>query len=187
MVAELSFPDSKYMYERKEIFDKFLVENKYDEINEVFLNECYWGDLNTVKYMIDNGANPRYKDDAPFVCACSNRIDMASYFLTEWGADINAYNGVALGAAASNHRLKTMVFLLKNGINVTDEAIKEAVKWDGDDNIEVLLSCGVSPQRIAPFVFSEYVFQNKIAFNMIKSLHKHGLDLNQTFDELFKH
>jgi hypothetical protein len=169
-------------------FNELLEQNKWDEINKYFLETCKWngGSFEEIKYMVDHGANPRMEDDMPFVLACGRSKEIAQYFLNEHGARIDAQNNGALVEAAGAHRIQTMKMLLEAGIKVTPEVFKCICEYDGNREVEVLLEYGYDPQELASECLKGYILKNEIAFSMMKSFHKHGLDFNQFFEKIFK-
>jgi hypothetical protein len=73
------------------------------------------GHLEVVKYLIDNGANIHGNDDASLRCASSNGHLEVVKFLLENGADIHANDDYSLNYASYNGHLEVVEYLAKHG------------------------------------------------------------------------
>jgi hypothetical protein len=78
-----------------------------------------WGDMETIKYLIELGADVRYDDDLPLRTAalpypCLNAMKL----FVELGADIHAHDDKAICTAAAGGYLKMVEYLAEQGGNV---------------------------------------------------------------------
>ena len=65
------------------------IQQTITELNNKFLKNCQNGDLENIKYLVENGANINaYMDDALRLSAGNGHLDVVKY-LIENGADIN--------------------------------------------------------------------------------------------------
>jgi hypothetical protein len=97
---------------------KYLVENGADihSCDDYALGcASYFGRLEVVKYLIDNGANIHGNDDASLRCASSNGHLEVVKFLLENGADIHANDDYSLNYASYNGHLEVVEYLAKHG------------------------------------------------------------------------
>jgi ankyrin repeat protein len=79
---------------------------------------AYNGNLEIVKFLVQNGANVNAEDDSALLFAAENGHLEVVEFLLENGADVNAMEDQALRWAAYNGNLEVCQFLVKSGANV---------------------------------------------------------------------
>lgn len=179
-----------------EKFNKLLEKNDSDAINRYFVSKCYSCNLEEIKYMVDNGADPRYNNDQPFVELCrSPCISIPLYFLKEYGADINAQNGQALENACYCNNYDLIDILIRNGIFITNDAIKLAINTDAYESLNVFIASGVNPQIVADLLFVRIFYPNyeeygipsqEFIYSTVLFLRENGIDFNKTVDNVLK-
>lgn len=115
-----------------------------------------------IKRLVENGANPRYKNDKPFLKACRyGTLEMIQYFL-DCGADINVYGGLGLVNVVNSEILfpgeqpdmKKVHFLIENGIKISPVLIHEVCTSLLPDMVKLLLEHGVNPNTMLKYLFS---------------------------------
>ena len=105
------------------------------------LNMKYVGkvdDINTFKYLVDNGANIHADEDCALRLYAENgQIEVVKY-LIEQGADIHTYNDYALRYASKYGYLDVVKYLVENGANIhADDDF--ALRWSAEKgHLEVL-------------------------------------------------
>jgi len=147
----------------------------------LLLKACRSNDMDTVKYLIDHGADVNksntYDDDTLLHAACKkDNYDIIKY-LVEHNADINALSGVDRTplhvAIIENARLCTIQYLVENGANIDavncfgNTPLHNATYFDNIPVIEYLLSKG-----------AKYDIKNKrgeIAANVAEERKRHDI------------
>jgi len=109
-------------------------------INEMFIKiiraDTY--KLETVKYMIELGANPNYNNDLPFLLSCANPTpDVPLYLIEQYNANVNTMykNGNAIYYAAQH--IETIRVLYDHGYFSSNNDIDEYL--DHPKVIKILL------------------------------------------------
>ena len=106
-----------------EEFNELLLNGNQDTINKFFLSKCISGTLEEIRYMVENGANPRIHDDKAFINSCGIKQEIMLYYLNECGANINAQNSEALRTAIWTNNISNIKLLINNGIIITDKIL----------------------------------------------------------------
>ena len=100
------------------LFNECLETNDWDKINEHFIHCCSTSaTLEEIRYMVDNGANPRANGDFPFYRSSWKDTNILLYFINECGVDINTRNGIALEKAIYNNNVELIKLLIDMGAN----------------------------------------------------------------------
>ena len=108
-------------------FNKLVDEGDWTRINIFFINACYDASMEEIKYMIENGADPRYQEDMPLINACTQiPKEIVLYFINEHGANINAIDGRPLNAATRYGCIENMRILIDAGAKITDDIVETA-------------------------------------------------------------
>ena len=89
--------------------------------------------IEQIQYMISLEANPNYKNDLPFVIGCCYTSDIALFFINEYHANINAYNGEAFNCDKSD----TIKLLLEYDPIITEKVIQGCL--DSLETIQILI------------------------------------------------
>jgi ankyrin repeat protein len=113
----------------KSLFEENIIDI-HNEGDKALISAAYYGHLDAVKYLIENGANIHAEDDAALRNAAYNdHLDIAKYLIEgpedakgdkrPWGAaDIHAMNDLALRIAAYHGNLDIVKYLIENGANI---------------------------------------------------------------------
>lgn len=92
-----------------------------DNINFYMSLACKSGNLESVKYFFEKGADVHYQDDCCLYEACvNNHIEIMKY-LIENGADVNSDKNRCLSHAGTNGNLDITVLLVENGADISQE------------------------------------------------------------------
>lgn len=108
---------------------KILVEigaNIHVKQNQPLRNASDRGDLEMVKFLIENGANIHARKDGAFRYACRKNHVEVAKYLLSQGACINAYDNEALREACDFNNFELVKFLLENGANITYKIMQSA-------------------------------------------------------------
>lgn len=99
-----------------------------DDITKMLVTASYHGHLDTVKYLVENGADVHVDDDKAFIYAViESNIDVAKYLL-QFGMDINMNNEYLLRYHIRRKNGGMIKFLVDNGANIHDHH-PTIVKW----------------------------------------------------------
>ena len=188
-------PDHYAMFD-KDQFEKVLNGNDKELLEEYFLTIVRFWNLNTlesVKYMVSRGVNPRMQNDKPFIIACGTTPQRMSYFLDECGADLDAQDSRGLIRAIACDCRYNIIALLNRGITITENVILMAFKEDYNfDTIELFLNCRVDHAYLTRLYIKYCLFGRDCesggwgyssTMKMLKALRAKGIDLNKAIDE----
>ena len=129
--------------------------------------------LDDIKFMVENGANPRANNDQLFVDSCAfEDINIPIYFINVHGVNIRAHNEGAFSNALFYQRKSTCKMLVDNGAVITDDIITNIVVDNKYYLFDLLGELGVETDRIAK-IFLEFNFNlkhSKEQFMMLKNL-----------------
>ncbi len=110
---------------------RYLIENKAD----VHANDDWalrWtsrnGHLEVVKYLVERGADIHAQDDYALRWASRNGHLEVVKYLTEHGADVHAQDDYALRLASHNGHLEVVKYLIEKGANIHARG-DEALRW----------------------------------------------------------
>lgn len=112
----------------RENFMKVVDENDQEKLNKYLISEIEkLAEMDTtltlddIKFMIENGADPRYNDDDAFIlsCRCAD-TNIMLYFINNWNVDINAQDSGGLYSAIACYRNANFKLLLECGIKIPD-------------------------------------------------------------------
>jgi hypothetical protein len=172
----------------REEFNLLLEENNSDNINEFCIRHCRNATLQDIIYMIDNGVDPRYKDDIILIItAASHKKETLIYLIDQYGADINAQNGQALVKSIARKNMDVMIFLLDSGIYISDDAIYWAIYNSKDSSyMETLMRYGVPVERFGNIFWKKYLVNYDFIINKIHVMAENGLDINQSVINYYK-
>lgn len=179
--------------------DEFFEKHTKEEFQEFFLLSLHLS-LEEIKYMIELGADPRGDNDMPVVLACClSDINVVTYFINEYGADIYAHNNNALYNAIRNENKESSIeitrMLLDNGIVANNSDIKLAIQENNYEIIKLLVDYGTEPERIIKIFFEQiFIDLNEYGYNMVysnslsmlKFLNQYNVDLNQIISQIIK-
>lgn len=175
-------------------FQKFLdVVNtgNQSEINKRFIGQMiYEHTLDEIKFMIENGADPRYNNDEAFLRICTSRdLNIPLYFINDCNADVNVNNSIALEYAIEFGNINNVKLLLESGINITDEAIRKTGTARNANPVEIirLLMDYVDHERVNNCVLAK--ISKNISKNdkkIIKYLIENGTDRDDILNKLLK-
>ena len=107
------------------------------DLNEQFIQASLLCDLETVKKLIQKGANVHACDDEALrMAAWYGDLDIVKYLVGEAGANIHAMDDSALCLAALSGHLETVKYLVSNGANihVYDDTV---LRW-ADGHLEIV-------------------------------------------------
>lgn len=168
-----------------ETFNEFVQTGNQKIIDIQFLYYCCkpYATLDTIRYMVENGADPRAHNDDPFVIACAKRdTNIMLYFLEQCNADINAREGGALFNALGNNRDDIIKLLLENGIRVSDSNIINMISMY-PNGIKLLVDSGIDKERIFNILL-------KLKFNNGNTMHietlKYLSDIDTDFNQVIR-
>lgn len=174
------------------IFQRFMdVVNTGDQekINDQFVHEMYFTrTLDEIKFMINNGADPRHLNDHAFISACCmNDVNIILYFINEHNVDINTHDGTALESAIYCSNVNNMKLLLEYGIIVTDRAIQEIITVNNSvEKLKILIDY-VGQQRVAECILDKICKSFPEDYkNIVKNLIESGTDRDYFLDKLLK-
>lgn len=113
-----------------------LHENGINALFCVILRSGFYT-LETIKYMVDLGADPRYDNDEPFIIACGfSEPNILAYFVDEVGVDINVCNDRIYMVRNS----QSIYWLLNKGMILNDEHIISLLQAQDNDIFELIIS-----------------------------------------------
>lgn len=131
-------------------------------------------DLETIKIIIDKGADP--KDPMIFAYACQyvKNSEIILCLVNEYGCDINIEHSRALCYAIVTDNYDIFVLLLQLGIEVTNKSLSQIyANFSPNHNYtEALIRYGTSPERISEKILKH----NK---STLKYLSENGVDFNE--------
>jgi hypothetical protein len=171
----------------REKFNFLLEENNLNKINDFCLLHSVSATLQDIIYMVDNGADPHYKNDSMLIqVASSHEKETLLYLINQCGVDINAQNGKALVESIYNKNKSVMIFLLDSGIYISDDAIDLAIHYNDHRYVETLIKYGVPIERIGDIFWKKYLVDYDFIINKIHLMTKNGLDVNQSIVNYFR-
>lgn len=168
-------------------FNELLVEGDQYKINCHFSGIC-WDKVTVeeIRYLVDNGANPRFNNDKPFVMCCRcNSVDVLLLFINEYGANINGQDGEALTMAVREKNYEAFKFLIESGITVSDKLIETVFRSNENKFIQIMIEFGVPVERIAKIYWKYLISEFDFVINKLNLFNKNGLDLNQSIGKFF--
>lgn len=144
--------------------------------------------LDEIKFMIDNGANPRYDDDTAFLLACTmSDTNILLYFISDCNVNINTLSGFALEQAIWSESIDNVKLLLENGIKVTDRAIQRVATQDNSVELLKILMNYVDQQRVIECISKKICYSLLASYqDIIKFLVQNGTDYGTIFNRLLK-
>lgn len=120
----------------KQILDDLI---NRDDINLLFMTAALKGDLESVKYLVNRGADIHYNRDFAFMGAIENgHLNVVKYFL-EKGVDINAFNSAPLLEAVKHGRLNIVMYLVESGAEINPWSISKAIEGNYWDIVKYLI------------------------------------------------
>lgn len=114
-----------------------------DDIQDLFYDACRKESREIVQYLVSKGADPRAKDDTPFILACCYGNHEVVEYLVSLGADVNVSDGEALAEVSFNGDIELVKYLVEKGANVRANDNKAIVyaSWQNHTHIiEYLVS-----------------------------------------------
>ena len=110
----------------KMLFDKYNID-----LQSKFITACKNGDLNMVKYLLENNFNidVHAKDESGFRAACENGdLNMVKYLLeNNFNIDVHAEYEEGFKSACSSGHLNVVQYLLENNFNIDVNAVNNFV------------------------------------------------------------
>ena len=99
---------------------------------------CVKGDLESIKYLYENGVDLTVRDDyAVHLASQSGHLKVVKY-LHENGADLTARDNCAIRWASENGHLDIIKYLHENGANITDWD-NYAIRWASNNgNLDIV-------------------------------------------------
>ena len=167
---------------------RFIIEQlKKEELNldKVLVNNLFLFAIGTGMVTVDDlpifinaGMDPGYQNDKFFVWLCKFGYEIPSYFINEYGADVNAYKGYALTNALTANNPLTIKFLLESGIKVTDQHIIYA--FDNPENLEMLMKYSdITGEQISELLVKKLFDKNVSTLRIAKTYINNDVDFNQ--------
>ena len=121
-----------------------------DTLIKLFLFVINSGQLTLADAQVffSTGINPRHNNDQFFVELCKCHTLIPKYFINEYGADVNAHDGLALANALSADNGSIIKMLLELGATITENHITIAL--NNHENLDRLNRYGnISKELIA--------------------------------------
>ena len=183
------------------IFDHLLQVGTANDINDFFTTFAEHTSLEFVRYMVNNGANPRHWGYSAFMEACKNcNYERIVYFINECNIDVNVSGSYALVEVMSNIYfnmddsesdyidnnlcIDCLKFLLDSGCVITDACIKECIRYDRSiEPMRLLIQYGVDINRIC-IIFCKYRVKRTRWLKNIIYLNNFNCDFKQAFDKI---
>lgn len=109
--------------------NKDFIIKLYNKVgNEILVDACYQGLIKMVKFLIELGADIKYKNYQSFVNSVTkNHIELAK-FLLELGADVNICNNFAIKTTIMYDKLEMFKLLVEHGDSLDKDYIKVNAK-----------------------------------------------------------
>ena len=145
-------------------FEQYLVDVIFkltsNQLSVLMIKNMYAMKLNIIKLFVENGADPRYKNDKPFLKACKDStVDVIQYFL-DCGADINVHGGLGLVNVVDDEYndldedvMIKVHFLIDAGIKISPRLIQKSCSGLSPDMVKLLLEHGVNPNTLLKYLF----------------------------------
>ena len=119
-----------------------LVKNSFFTSNhEALIQASQYGNIEAVKYLVENGADVHADDDKALIFASKNgNIEVVKY-LVEYGSDIHANNDEALEQASYFGHLDVVQYLVEHGADIhanDDYALYYALQYGHTDVVTFL-------------------------------------------------
>ncbi len=115
---------------------KFLVKRDVHKCKDIALyKSSYRGDIQTVRFLVENGANVHAYDDVAIRWASGNGHLEVVRFLVDSGAYINSRDSSALYWAVMFDHLEVVRFLVERGADTHDSILEVALKYS---NLQVV-------------------------------------------------
>ena len=120
---------------------KYLIENKVDihvEDDQALIEASNSGQLEIIKFLLENGADITSQDNQAVISAVINNNLEIIKFLFENGADISAQHNQALISAVINNNLEIVKYLLKNGADIQARDDEALITASINNNLELV-------------------------------------------------
>ena len=108
------------------------------DLNKLLRYSSKKGDFESVKRLVELGANIHTEYDQPLVLSSKNGHLEIVKFLVERGANIHARNDEALVLSSKNGHLEIVKFLVENGANVHAQDDEALVSSSSDGHLEIV-------------------------------------------------
>ena len=122
----------------KKISAKKSTQKGGTDLNKLLKYSSKKGDFESVKRLVELGANIHTEYDQPLVLSSKNGHLEIVKFLVENGANIRARNDEALVLSSKNGHLEIVKFLVENGANVHAQDDEALVSSSSDGHLEVV-------------------------------------------------
>ena len=161
-----------------------IIENYYNikfgnhHINKALI-ECSSKRIETIKFLVKNGANVRISQDILIRRAAEFGYSENVEFLIKNGADLNACDGYALNWASRNGHLHVIKVLAKYNVNIhsrNDDALFRAIRNGHLQVAEFLIGLGISIHSGGDDALKYAVKYSH--FHIVKFLVNNGSDIN---------
>ena len=144
-IGEL-FNGKKVVYDLHQGMESRLWENEFEKENSALKSASEHGNLEVVKYLVEQGADIHEEDDMVLQLASENGHRKVVEYLIEKGANIHANNDWALMVASRDGHLDVVEYLVESGADIharEDEALEWASENGHLDVVEYLVEQGV--------------------------------------------